>query len=92
MTDEELDQASRVAERELRTLRDTLLEGYVRTAPESLDALTPEERHQVYGMLRMRVVVRMNGTLEASGTFGGGPVFAVRKRGTRSHRDQKVRR
>ena len=44
-------------------------------APEALNALTPEERRQVYGMLRTWVVVRMDGTLEVSGTFGGGSGF-----------------
>ncbi len=44
--------------------RDALLDDYVR--------LAPEERRQVYGMLRLRAVVRMDGTLEVSGTFGEG--------------------
>jgi hypothetical protein len=35
--------------------------------PEALDALTPEERRQVYGMLRLRVEVAADGTMEARG-------------------------
>jgi hypothetical protein len=48
---------------------------YARMAPEALDALTPEERRQVYGMLRIRAVVRIEGTLEVSGTFEEGNIF-----------------
>jgi hypothetical protein len=55
--------------------RDTLLDEYALMAPEALDALTPEERHQVYEMLRIREVVRIDGTLEVSGTFGEGDEF-----------------
>ena len=35
--------------------------------PEGLDALTLEERRQVYGMLRLRVEVAAGGTMEAQG-------------------------
>jgi hypothetical protein len=52
-----------------------LLDEYALMAPEALDALTPEEHRQVYGMLRIRAVVRIDGTLEVSGTFGKGDVF-----------------
>jgi hypothetical protein len=33
-------------------------------ASEALDALTPEQRQHVYRMLRVRVMVRMDRTLE----------------------------
>jgi hypothetical protein len=75
----------KTAERELEVLRgrqvrieemerdrDVLLDEHARMAPE---ALTPEERRQVYGMLRIRAVVRIDGTLEVSGTFGEGNIF-----------------
>lgn len=81
----ELEEMRKTAERELETLRgrreriegmerarDALLDDYAHLAPEVLDALTPEERRQVYGMLRLRAVVRMDGTLEVGGTFGEG--------------------
>jgi hypothetical protein len=35
--------------------------------PEALDALTPEERRQVYGMLRLRVEVAADGAIVARG-------------------------
>ena len=50
---------------ELERDRDALLESYAEMTPEGLDALTPEERRQVYGMLRLRVEVAADGTMEA---------------------------
>ncbi len=39
-------------------------------APGALDSLTPEERHLVYKMLRLKVVANLDGSLEVSGAFG----------------------
>jgi hypothetical protein len=50
--------------------RDALLESYTEITPEALDALTPEERRQVYGMLRLRIEVAADGTIEARGILG----------------------
>ena len=55
--------------------KETLLEYYASIAPEALDSLTPEERHQLYRMLRLEVMVRPDGDLEVSEVFGEG--FAV---------------
>ena len=44
-------------------------------APEALDELAPEERHQVNRMLRLRAAIRIGGTLEVSGMFGEGSGF-----------------
>jgi hypothetical protein len=55
---------------EMKQDRDALLESYALRAPEALDGLTPEERHQVYRMLRLRAAVRIGGTLEVGGMFG----------------------
>jgi hypothetical protein len=79
----ELEETREVAERELeahrnrrKTLeelerdRDALLEHYAQMVPSALDGLTPEERHQVYKMLRLRVLVYQDNTLEVSGVFG----------------------
>jgi site-specific DNA recombinase len=52
---------------ELERDRDALIESYAQLTPEALDALTPEERRQVYGMLRLRVEVAADGTMEAQG-------------------------
>src|ERR671915_468035 len=52
---------------ELERDRDALLESYVEMTPEGLDALTPEERRQVYGMLRLEVEVYADGRMEARG-------------------------
>jgi hypothetical protein len=84
----ELEDTRRTARRELEALRggrdrieemerdrNTLLDNYARMAPEALNELTPEERHQVYRMLRLRVVITMDGELEVSGAFGEGAGF-----------------
>jgi hypothetical protein len=47
--------------------RDALLESYAEMTPEALDALTPEERRQVYGMLRLKIEVAADGTMKAQG-------------------------
>jgi DNA repair ATPase RecN len=80
---EELDEIHKTAERELKVLRehdeylnglekdrDALLNSLAEVAPDALDSLTPEERHQVYRMLRLRVIANLDGSLEASGAFG----------------------
>ena len=76
----ELEDARETAERELAAVRgrkevledlerdrDALLESYARMTPEALDALTPEERRQVYGRLRLNVEVFADGRMEARG-------------------------
>jgi hypothetical protein len=50
--------------------RDALLESYAEMTPEALDVLTPEECRQVYGMLRLRIEVAADGTIEARGILG----------------------
>src|SRR5215213_6277311 len=47
--------------------RDALLESYAEMAPEALDALTGEERRQVYDMLRLKVNVATDGSMEVRG-------------------------
>jgi site-specific DNA recombinase len=72
----------RVAESELAKLRNlraevadleedkqALLDSYAAIMPEALDALTPEERHKTYRMLRLAVVARPGGELEVSGVL-----------------------
>jgi site-specific DNA recombinase len=77
-----LEEARATAERELKALRsrqetlealeqdkEAVLETYAQMAPEALDSLTPEERHQFYRMLRLRVVVHPGGQTQVSGAF-----------------------
>jgi uncharacterized membrane protein YccC len=64
---------------EMEQDRDALLESYALRAPEALDELAPEERHQVYRMLRLRAAVRIGGTLEVGGMFGEGSGFCHSK-------------
>ncbi len=76
----ELEDARRTAEAEAKTLRHradrardleldkkTLLSTYAELVPEQLDALTSDERRQVYGMLRLRWEAGADGTLEGRG-------------------------
>jgi SMC interacting uncharacterized protein involved in chromosome segregation len=76
----DLDDARMVAEKELQALRsrreaieqlerdkDALLESYARMVPEELDRLTPDERHQVYRMLRLEVSLPPEGPIEVRG-------------------------
>jgi hypothetical protein len=47
-------------------------EAYRRAVPEALDGLDPEERHRIYRMLRLQVVIHPDARLEASGVLGAG--------------------
>ncbi len=71
-----------VAERELRSIegrkarlrdlerdKEALLEEYSGLMPETLEALTAEERHAVYGKLRLRVVYHKDGPFEVIGAI-----------------------
>ncbi len=57
--------------------RDILLEQYEGLAPDALDTLTPEERQEFYKILKLRVTVGVDGTLEATGAFFEGAVFCL---------------
>jgi site-specific DNA recombinase len=50
---------------------DFLLEHYARMVPETLDNLTSKERHSIYRMLRLKVVVSADRPIEVTGVFGG---------------------
>ena len=76
----ELEETRMMAEEELATIRgrkeiieelerdrDALLESYAQMTPGALDALTPEERRRVYGMLRLKVEVEADGRMRARG-------------------------
>jgi hypothetical protein len=76
----ELDETREMAEREIEKLlscrerieqlernKDTLLESFVGTAPEALDSLAPDERHQIYKMLQLGVTASANGAIELTG-------------------------
>ncbi len=78
-----LEEARETAQRELKTLsryrervqelerdRDALMKRYAGMMPEVLDTLSPEERHRIYKMLGLRVVLHPDAPLEVSGTLG----------------------
>jgi hypothetical protein len=54
---------------ELERDRDALLASRMNVAPGALDSLTPEERHQVYKVIKLKVVSPADGPLEVSGAF-----------------------
>jgi chromosome segregation ATPase len=85
----QLDETRKTAERELEVLRghveyvrsleadrDALLDSLEAQAPEALDSLTPEQRHQWYKLLKLRVDVFADGRVEVSWA-GGVPSDAV---------------
>jgi hypothetical protein len=51
--------------------RDALLESRMRIAPQALESLPPEERHQFYKMLKLEVTAYPSGALEIS--WAGSP-------------------
>ncbi len=56
---------------ELRRDRDAVLDAYAGMTTEALEGLTAEERNKLYKILKLRVVVRDDGTPEVSGVFCG---------------------
>jgi hypothetical protein len=52
--------------------KEALLENYANIAPEALDFLMLEERHQLYKVLRHSVVIRPDANLEVGGVFREG--------------------
>ena len=80
----ELKETRTIAKRELETLsgrrkrierlereKDALLDDYAALASEALESLEPAERHRVCRMLRLRVTVGADDSIELNGTFGG---------------------
>jgi len=76
----ELEDVRRSAESELAKLRttqeeiealeadaDTLLASYEQVTPERLDTLKAEEHHRIYRLMRLEVLVHLDGSLEAKG-------------------------
>jgi hypothetical protein len=56
---------------DLKRDRDALLERYANVTAEALEELSSEERNKLYKMLKLRVVLRDDGTPEVSGAFCG---------------------
>jgi site-specific DNA recombinase len=80
-----LEETRETAQRELETLsrrrekieelehdRDTLLESYTGLVPEALDTLASEERHRIYKMLRLQVILCPDAPPVVSGAFRSG--------------------
>jgi hypothetical protein len=48
---------------ELERSAEDLVRQYAAIVPESLDAISPEEKHQIYKTLKMKVLVNVEGTV-----------------------------
>jgi hypothetical protein len=48
-----------------------VMRSYAGTLPQNLRSLEPQERHDVYHLLRLQVMAYPDGTLLASGALGG---------------------
>src|SRR5215217_1597151 len=86
----ELEESRKSAERELQIVRNrlerveqlerdknALCEDYFGMAPDALDSLAPEERHDFYKMVRLGVVIYPNCDLEISWAGGEGILFST---------------
>jgi Recombinase zinc beta ribbon domain len=78
-----LEETRAIAVRELETIRsrreqlerlehdaEALLEHYAGMVPQALDDLTSEERHDVYKMMRLKVLISADGSVQITGVFG----------------------
>ena len=85
-----LEETRETAEKELKALRtrqeklqelqrdkDTVLEHYTTLAPEALDSLAPEEQHRLYRMLRLKVIARLDESIELTGDLMGAAELAT---------------
>src|SRR5215218_5618784 len=86
----ELEESRKSAERELQLVRnrlerveqlerdkDALREDYFGIAPDALEALTPEEQHDFYKIVRLQVIIYPNCDLEISWAGGEGLLFST---------------
>ena len=84
-----LEETRKSAERELQIVKnrlerveqlerdkDALHEYYFGIAPQALDSLTPEERHDFYKLIRLEVYIYPNCDLEINWTGGGHLLFS----------------
>ncbi len=71
---------------ELERDGEALMERYAGALPEALENLAPDERHRVYKMLRLKVVVRADAPVEVTGVFteplGADGLRSVKTEGT----------
>jgi hypothetical protein len=47
--------------------KETILDNYAALAPGALNSLTPEQRHHLYKILKLRVAINLDGSLEVGG-------------------------
>jgi hypothetical protein len=70
-TEKELESIRRRRDRIAELEQDgIIMEQYARLIPAELESLAPEERHRVYGLLRLQVAPRQDGSVEMTGVIG----------------------
>ncbi len=77
---------------QLRHDKDAFLESYSTMAPEALDGLAPEERHEVYKMLRLKAVIHPGARLEVRGALADLHRVCAHETLSRWRRSRTVRR
>jgi site-specific DNA recombinase len=78
----ELEATRQAADKELRAVqsrqeileqleydKEALMRSYAAKTPDALDALDPEERHHIYKLLKLKVLVYVDGSLQISGAL-----------------------
>jgi hypothetical protein len=61
--------------RKVGAYRDILLDSYANLIPQRLQELDSEERSQIYAMLRLRIVIDLDGDMEITGVLGAGAML-----------------
>jgi hypothetical protein len=70
-TEKELESIRRRRDRIAELEQDgIIMEQYAGLIPAELESLAPEERHRVYGLLRLQVAPRRDGSVEMTGVIG----------------------
>jgi hypothetical protein len=86
----QLEDDKRTAERELASLRnrretveglernkEALLDSLTSMTPEALDGLTPEGRHRIYRMMKLKVIALLDGDIEVNGIIAPADGFST---------------
>jgi hypothetical protein len=77
---------------ELEHAKLTLMDRYAGAVPDALDKLLPEERHRIYKMLMLKVLVYPDARLEVSGVLGTNPEVCLHEPLSRRPRSPSRRR
>ncbi len=85
-------EGSRQRLEELEHDQQTLMDRYAGAVPNAFDNLIPEERHRIYKMLRLKVLVYPDARLRVSGVLGTDQEVCLCEPLSRRPRSQSPRR